>query len=83
MTSPYLNRPLIPLPMALPTMLAKIESELANVGPTDRRHLQDRAELVRELLTPRSKWGCSPSSRADQGRAGLPHRSSLSRERKP
>jgi hypothetical protein len=30
MTSPYLDRPLIPLAVALPRMLEKIETELAD-----------------------------------------------------
>jgi hypothetical protein len=36
--SPYLDRPLLPLAVALPRMLEKIEVELAAAGPERRRH---------------------------------------------
>ena len=52
MTSPYLDRPLIPLAAALPRMLEKIEAELAKARPAEKRRLQERAELVRVLLAP-------------------------------
>jgi hypothetical protein len=52
--SPYLDRPLLPLAVALPRMLEKIEADLATAGPAKTRHLRQRAELIRELLTPRS-----------------------------
>jgi hypothetical protein len=54
MTSPYLDRPLVPLAVALPRMLETIEAELADktVSAADRWHLRQRAALVRELLTP-------------------------------
>jgi hypothetical protein len=42
------------LAVALPRMLAQIEADLATAGPA-RRRLGQRAELVRGLLTPRSK----------------------------
>ena len=54
MTSPYLNRPLIPLAVALPRMLEKIETELATAtGPAEERWLSERAVLIRGLLAPR------------------------------
>jgi hypothetical protein len=34
-------------------MLAQIEAELASAGPAQARRLQQRAELIRELLTPK------------------------------
>jgi hypothetical protein len=37
MTSPYLIRPLIPLALALPRMLEKIEAELVTAGPAETR----------------------------------------------
>jgi hypothetical protein len=53
MTSPYLDRPLFPLAAALPRMLEKIETELANeTGVAETRRLRQRAELVRALLAP-------------------------------
>jgi hypothetical protein len=50
--SPYLDRPLLPLAVALPRMLEKIEAALAKAGPERSRHLHQRADLIRELLTP-------------------------------
>jgi hypothetical protein len=54
MTSPYLDRPLLPLAVALPRMLGQIEAALHTAGPAETRCLRQRAELIRELLTPRS-----------------------------
>jgi hypothetical protein len=51
-TSPYLDRPLLPLAVALPRMLEKIEADLATAGPAKTRRLRQRAELIRELLAP-------------------------------
>ena len=55
MTSPYLDRPLVPLAVALPRMLENIEAELASdtVEATEREALTHRAELIRGLLAPR------------------------------
>ena len=36
MTSSYLNRPLLPLAVALPRMLDKIEAELVTARPAER-----------------------------------------------
>jgi hypothetical protein len=54
MTSPYLDRPLIPLAAALPRMLETIEAELADmkVNAAEKWRLRQRAELVRGLLAP-------------------------------
>jgi hypothetical protein len=53
--SPYLDRPLLPLAVALPWMLERIEAELTAAGPERTRHLHRRAELIRELLTPQRR----------------------------
>jgi hypothetical protein len=55
MTSPYLNRPLVPLAVALPRMLAQIEAEIANkeLEAAEERRLRRRAELIRWLLAPK------------------------------
>ena len=57
LTSPYLDRPLVPLAVALPQMLEKIEAELVDnnktVGATEKSRLRHRAELMRELLKAR------------------------------
>ena len=52
MTSPYLDRPLLPLAVALPRMLETIEAELTDetVGVAEKWRLRQRAELVRGLL---------------------------------
>ena len=44
MTSPYLDRPLLPLAVALPRMLEKIEAELAdeNAGAAEKWRLRQR-----------------------------------------
>jgi hypothetical protein len=52
MTSPYLDRPLLPLAMALPRMLEKIEAELVTAGPAEKWRIRQRAELMRGLLAP-------------------------------
>jgi hypothetical protein len=54
MTSPYLNRPRIPLAVALPRMLAEIETQLADetAAASDNWRLRQRAELIRSLFTP-------------------------------
>jgi hypothetical protein len=56
MTSPYLDRPLVPLAVALPRMLEMIETELATASPAEKWPLRQRAELMRGLL------GSSPPS---------------------
>jgi hypothetical protein len=54
MTSPYLDRPLIPLTVALPLLLGRIEAELANkkLEAAKEQDLRRRAELIRGLLMP-------------------------------
>jgi hypothetical protein len=52
MASSYLNRPMIPLAVALARMLEKIEAEVAIVGPSEKSSLCQRAELIRKLLSP-------------------------------
>ena len=51
---PYLDRPLLPLAVALPRMLTEIETALATAGPVETRRLRQRAQLILDLLTPRS-----------------------------
>ena len=56
MASPYLDRPLrplLPLAVALPRMLTELATALATAGPVETRRLRQRADLIRELLTPR------------------------------
>jgi len=53
--SPYLDRPLFPLAVALPRMLEKIEAELVAAGPAKTRRLRPRAELIRGLRSLRRR----------------------------
>ena len=53
--SPYLDRPLLPLAVALPRMLEKIGTELTTAGPVKVRRLRQRAQLILDLLTPRGQ----------------------------
>ena len=50
MTSPYLDRPLLPLAVALPRMLEAIEAELADetMGVAEKWRLRQRAGRLRE-----------------------------------
>jgi hypothetical protein len=50
--SPYLDRPLLPLAVALPRMVERIEADLTTAGPAKTRRLLQRAELIRRLLRP-------------------------------
>jgi hypothetical protein len=50
--SPYLDRPLIPLAVALPRMLREVETNLATAGPAEMRRLRQRGDLIRGLLAP-------------------------------
>jgi hypothetical protein len=54
MTSPYLDRPLVPLAVLLPRLLAQIEAELPTAAElAEKQWLRQRAELIRGLLAPR------------------------------
>jgi hypothetical protein len=52
--SPYLDRPLIPLSVALRTMLAETEAKLATAAPAEKARLQQRAEVLRKWIKPKS-----------------------------
>ena len=54
MTSPYLDQTLVPLAVALPRMLEKIETELTDdkIEAAEKWRLRQRAKLIRWLLTP-------------------------------
>jgi hypothetical protein len=51
--SPYLDKPLVPLAVALRSMLAETETKIATAAPTEKVRLQERAEVLRQWLTPR------------------------------
>jgi len=52
--SPYLDQPFVPLAVALRSMLVETEEEIAIAAPAEQARLQQRAEVLREWLTPKS-----------------------------
>jgi hypothetical protein len=52
MTSLYLDQPLLPLAVALPRILEKIEADLGDetAGPAETWRLHQREQLIRSLL---------------------------------
>lgn len=44
--SPYLDRPLVPLAVALRSMLAETEAKIAMATPAERERLQQRSTLT-------------------------------------
>jgi hypothetical protein len=52
--SPYLDKPLIPLAVALRSMLAETETRIATAAPAEKAWLQQRADVLREWLMPKS-----------------------------
>jgi hypothetical protein len=54
MSSPYLDKPFVPLAVALRSMLAETDAKLARATPAEKARLQERAEVLREWLTPKS-----------------------------
>jgi hypothetical protein len=53
--SPYLDRPLLPLAVALPRLLEKVGVELTTAGPAEAPRLRQRAQLILDLLTPQGE----------------------------
>jgi hypothetical protein len=52
--SPYLDRPLVPLAVALRSMLAETEAKIGTAPPAEKSRLQQRADVLREWLMPKS-----------------------------
>ena len=52
--SPYLDKPRVPLDVALRSMLAETEAKIATAESAEKDSLQRRAEVLREWLTPKS-----------------------------
>jgi hypothetical protein len=50
--SPYLDRPLVPLAVALRSMLAETEAKIAAAEPTEKEGLQHRAKVLQSGLGP-------------------------------
>ena len=53
MSAAYLDKPFVPLAVALPRMLMRIERDLPTARPEENRRLESRARLIRDLLAPR------------------------------
>jgi len=51
MTSPYLDKPLVPLAQALRSMLVQTEAQITTALPAEKARLQERAEVFRDWLT--------------------------------
>ena len=54
MSSPYLDKPFVPLAVALRSMLAETEAKIATAAPVEKARLQERAAVFREWITPKS-----------------------------
>ena len=52
--SPYLDKPFVPLSVALRSVLAETETKILDAAPADKSRLQERAEVLRDWLTPKS-----------------------------
>ena len=52
--SPYLDRPFVPLAVALRSMLAETEAKIATSAPAEKARLAERAEVLRDWLTLKS-----------------------------
>ena len=52
--SPYLDKPFVPLSAALRSMLAETEAKIPSAAPTEKARLRERAEVLREWITPKS-----------------------------
>jgi hypothetical protein len=52
--SPYLDKLFVPLAVALRSMLAETEAKIATAAPDERARLQQRADVLREWLMPKS-----------------------------
>jgi len=52
--SPYLDKPFVPLAVALRSMLAETEVKILTAAPAEKSRLRRRAEVLCEWLTPKS-----------------------------
>ena len=51
--SPYLDKPFVPLAVALRSILADTEAKISAAAPAEKAGLQRRAEVLRKWITPR------------------------------
>jgi len=52
--SPHLDKPFVPLAVALRSMLAETEVKILTAAPAEKAWLQERVAVLREWLTPKS-----------------------------
>ena len=52
--SPYLDQPSVPLALALRSMLTETEAKIATAALEEKARLQERAEVLRQWITPKS-----------------------------
>ena len=52
--SPYLDKPFVPLAVALRSMLTETETKIAIAAPAEKARLQERADVLREWIKPKS-----------------------------
>ena len=55
MSSPYLDKPFVPLAVALRSMLVETEAKVATAAPENKARLQERAAVLREWIKPKSR----------------------------
>ena len=66
--SPYLDKPIAPLAVALRSMPAETGAKLATAAPTEKAWLQERAEVLREWIKPKSTRRSRPSGQLGRDR---------------
>jgi hypothetical protein len=52
--SPYLDKPFVPLAVALRSMLAETEAKMVTAAPAEKARPRERAEFLREWITLKS-----------------------------
>jgi hypothetical protein len=52
--SPYLDKPFVPLAVTLRSMLAETETNILTAPPAEKSRLQQRVEVLRDWITPKS-----------------------------
>jgi hypothetical protein len=57
--SPYLDKPFVPLAVALRSMLAETEAKIATAAHAEKARLQERADVLRDWLRPKSTMPAS------------------------
>src|SRR5689334_20492349 len=67
---PYRNKPVVPLAVALRSLLVKTEGKIVTAPPAERERLRQRAKVLRELLTPSSATLLPTLPNAPQRQAG-------------